>query len=494
MAIGKRILAGGDISVSRTLRRGAKRTYQSRSGPGRAAHGRRDDRLRLQRAHVGQRPGAAPRRRDALRRRLARAPLRHADRPAQLGARAAAQAAQDRAVPQQPRRARGANGELVRAFRPGGPTATSTALALTRAAGSTSRGPSRRSAGAGATALPPSAHHRPAVGDVLAAAAPGADAINALLADGARVFAAGSFAGFGDVPRANLAIFAADGAAGGSALRRGGGGTARRRPGAALALGRGAGAAVAALPAGLPDASFGTGGLAAGAVRQPARARRRSRSGPTARITVAGDVRGRAASARSSPASPRAGALDPSFAGSGSAPRSLRRGGRIAAARRRDRRRARRQHDRRGRRRQRDHGRALPARRRARRPLRRRRRRPARSVERRRDARATAASPRSRSRPAARSSSPAAPASRATIPTERANRASRSSSAASALAACPTRRSATNGFTVIQLGARSARRPARSQVAALVLGRTGRSSSRGARAARTAPTAPSWRA
>ena len=43
-----------------------------------------------------------------------------------------------------------------------------------------------------------------------------AGSISALLTDGARVFAAGGFAGFGDVPRPNFAIFAGA-AAGGAA-------------------------------------------------------------------------------------------------------------------------------------------------------------------------------------------------------------------------------------------------------------------------------------
>ena len=41
---------------------------------------------------------------------------------------------------------------------------------------------------------------------------PAESSISALLSDGGRVFAAGRFRGFGDVPRPHFAIFAADGA------------------------------------------------------------------------------------------------------------------------------------------------------------------------------------------------------------------------------------------------------------------------------------------
>ena len=85
----------------------------------------------------------------------------------------------------------------------------------------------------------------------------------------------------------------------------------------ALALCAGAGPAAAALPAGFPDTSFGAGGQ----VQAPFGAGARAAAlalGPGGSITVAGDVRGSAGEAALLARFTSAGALDPSFAAGGS--------------------------------------------------------------------------------------------------------------------------------------------------------------------------------
>ena len=272
----------------------------------------------------------------------------------------------------------------------------------------------------------------------------------------------------------------------------------RRSPAPARALvlaRRGAAGRRGALPAGLSRHELRRGRAGAGAVRHRRSRRRRSRSDRAARSRVAGDVRGSGGEAALVARFTSRGALDTVVRGHRQPAGSLRG--------RRRRRRGRQRADavavapdgstrRRGRRGRPDHGRALPARRRARRPLRRRRRRPARSVGRRGHA--------GRQRPRRdrahagrrRSSSPAASAS----PTGRSLRRGRAGRAGRRR---PPQRPRCPGLDVrhrrlrhvIQLGARSARRPARSQAAALALGAGGTIVARGAleRAGRSRPRA-----
>ena len=85
----------------------------------------------------------------------------------------------------------------------------------------------------------------------------------------------------------------------------------------ALAHATGAGPAAASLPAGFPDTSFGAGGQAQTPFGAGARAAALA-LGPGGSITVAGDVRGSAGEGALVARLTSAGALDPTFAGSGS--------------------------------------------------------------------------------------------------------------------------------------------------------------------------------
>ena len=217
VAIGKRILAGGDINVSRTLKRGAKRTYQFRSGliALRAGHGTIDYGFN---AHTS---GSV----QAL--RLDGAKLYVAGSIARrTGTKLVPRSSKPKGRKLKPRKIalyrnnlvalEAKSGELVRDFKPA-PNGAVSAIALAGdrlyVAGSFETVGGRRRAGLAAVS---SATGRPSA-TFSPQPRPASNAIDALLADDARVFAAGSFAGFGDVPRANLAIFPADGAAGGAA-------------------------------------------------------------------------------------------------------------------------------------------------------------------------------------------------------------------------------------------------------------------------------------
>ncbi len=214
--VGKRVLAGGEISVSRRLVRGAERTLQFRSGliAVRAADGTIDFAYNAHTSgsvealvldgrtlYVG---GSMSR----------RSGTRIVPRTSKPGGRRL-----------KPRRVpiyrynlvalEAASGDLVRAFRPAvndAVGAIAQAGGRLYVAGSFETVGGRRRDGLAAVST--------TTGTPSAAFSPqpvAADAVNALLTDGARVFAAGGFAGFGDVPRPHLAIFAADPAAGGAA-------------------------------------------------------------------------------------------------------------------------------------------------------------------------------------------------------------------------------------------------------------------------------------
>ena len=365
--LGRRLLAGGEINVSRTIKRGGSAPFQFRSGliALRTGDGTIDFAFNAHTsggvaALVLERPplyvGGSMSRRSGT--KLVAAHV------AQEGPQA--QAAQGSDLPQQPRRARGPQRRPraplpARRQRPGGGARAGRRPAVRR------RARSRSSAGAGAAASPPSrASTGKLAGDLLAAAVGAGRPISALLTGGERVFAGGSFAAFGPVPRPNLAIFRRRSRACGRRVMR-------LRVGVPPSPARWRSAA-SARPAArrtarraLPDPGFGSAGLAADAVRRRRARGGAGRSAPSAiacasRATCAA----RAARARSSRASGAAGTLDTAFNGSGARARSLRRCGaaRRSAARGR---RARRDgiDARRGRRGSADHGRALPARRRA---------------------------------------------------------------------------------------------------------------------------------
>jgi outer membrane protein assembly factor BamB len=217
--LGRRVLLGGDISVSRTLVHAGRRTFQFRSGliAVRTADGVVDYAFN---AHTSGgvralvRNGATLYVGGSMSRRSG---TRIVPRTSRKGGRRL----KPRRVPIYRNNLIAitpATGDLVRAFRPAANEAV-TALAQAGGrlyvAGAFETVGGRRRDGLAAvstTTGTPAADFSPQP-------LPAENSISALLGDGARLFAAGAFTGFGDVPRAHLAIFAAGGgaAAGGPA-------------------------------------------------------------------------------------------------------------------------------------------------------------------------------------------------------------------------------------------------------------------------------------